>query len=105
MLVFSQFKAIIDIIQTYLQIKAIHLELLTGSVKSSDRVVSITRFNDDHEFGVFLLTTRAGGLGINLIRARVLVIFNSDWNPKNDVQVIARAHRIGPQFKLAFIAS
>ena len=81
MLVFSQFKGMIDIIQTYLQIKGIRFELLTGSVKSSDRGVSITRFNDDHEFGVFLLTTRAGGLGINLTRARVVVIFDSDWNP------------------------
>lgn len=85
----------IDLIQEYLRIKRIRYELLTGSVKSSDRAVSIQRFNEDNEFGVFLLTTRAGGLGINLTKARVVVIFDSDWNPQNDLQAIARAHRIG----------
>ena len=101
MLVFSQFKGMIDIIQTYLQIKQIRFELLTGSIKSSDRGVSISRFNEDNEFGVFLLTTRAGGLGINLTKARVVVIFDSDWNPQNDLQAIARAHRIGQQFEVS----
>ena len=71
----------IDIVEHYLKLKNIRYELLTGSVKSSDRGTSISRFNDDNEFGVFLLTTRAGGLGINLTRARVVVIFDSDWNP------------------------
>jgi SNF2 family DNA or RNA helicase len=64
-------------------------------VKSNDRLVAIQRFNDDPTFGVFLLTTRAGGLGINLTSARVVIIFDSDWNPQNDLQAIARAHRIG----------
>lgn len=101
MLVFSQFKGMIDIIQTYLQIKQIRFELLTGSIKSSDRGISISRFNEDNEFGVFLLTTRAGGLGINLTKARVVVIFDSDWNPQNDLQAIARAHRIGQKFEVS----
>ena len=81
MLVFSQFKGMIDIIHDYLKMRKIRCEVLTGNVKSSDRVVSIQRFNEDDEFGVFLLTTRAGGLGINLTKARVVVIFDSDWNP------------------------
>lgn len=75
----------IDIIKDYLKLKNIRFEELTGSVKSADRGLSITRFNEDNEFGVFLLTTRAGGLGINLTRARVVVIFDSDWNPQNDL--------------------
>ena len=57
--------------------------------------MAIQRFNDDQSFGVFLLTTRAGGLGINLTSAWVVIIFDSDWNPQNDIQAIARAHRIG----------
>lgn len=71
----------IDIIKEFLTFKNIRYEILTGSVRSQDRGLSITRFNDDNEFGVFLLTTRAGGLGINLTKARVVVIFDSDWNP------------------------
>ena len=101
MLVFSQFKGMIDIVQMYLQMKSIRFELLTGSVKSNDRGISISRFNEDNEFGVFLLTTRAGGLGINLTKARVVVIFDSDWNPQNDLQAIARAHRIGQVFEVS----
>jgi len=81
MLVFSQFKGMVDIIAEYLKLKQIRHEILTGSVKSQDRITAIQRFNEDNQFGVFLLTTRAGGLGINLTKARVVVIFDSDWNP------------------------
>ena len=95
MLVFSQFKYMVDIIKDFLNYKKVRCEVLTGSVKSQDRITSIQRFNEDNQFGVFLLTTKAGGLGINLTKARVVVIFDSDWNPQNDLQAIARAHRIG----------
>ena len=85
MLIFSQFKGCVEIIKEFLQMKKIRFEVLTGNVKSQDRITAIQRFNEDDEFGVFLLTTRAGGLGINLTRARVVVIFDSDWNPQNDL--------------------
>ena len=100
MLVFSQFKGMIDIIKDYLTMKGVRHEVLTGNVKSQDRITAIQRFNEDNQFGVFLLTTRAGGLGINLTRARVVVIYDSDWNPQNDLQAIARAHRIGQRFEV-----
>jgi chromodomain-helicase-DNA-binding protein 7 len=95
MLVFSQFKKMLDIIQIYLNNANVPFEMLTGSVKNQDRVMAIQRFNDDPNFGIFLLTTRAGGLGINLTSAKVVIIFDNDWNPQNDLQAIARAHRIG----------
>ena len=85
MLIFSQFKRMLDVIELYLRMKAIPFEKLTGSVKTQDRISAIQRFNDDKTFGVFLLTTRAGGLGINLTSARVVIIFDSDWNPQNDL--------------------
>lgn len=71
----------LDINELYLKLKGIPYEMLSGSVKTADRISAIQRFNDDKTFGVFLLTTRAGGLGINLTSARVVIIFDSDWNP------------------------
>ena len=59
MLIFSQFKRMLDIIELYLRRKGIAYEMLTGSVKTQDRISSIQRFNEDKSFGVFLLTTRA----------------------------------------------
>ena len=100
MLIFSQFTQWLDILDRYLRLKHIRFEKLTGSVSSADRVLSIQRFNDDKKFGIFLLTTKAGGLGINLATARVVIIFDSDWNPQNDLQAIARAHRIGQKFSV-----
>ena len=59
MLIFSQFKRMLEIIELYLRMKGLPYEMLTGSVKTSDRISAIQRFNDDKSFGVFLLTTRA----------------------------------------------
>lgn len=95
-LIFSQFTQMLDLLEEYLHTKWYKYERLDGSVKASDRTASIDRFNtEDHQIDVFLLSTRAGGLGINLTSAQVVIIFDSDWNPQNDVQATARAHRIG----------
>ena len=59
MLIFSQFKKMLDINELYLKLKGIPYEMLSGSVKTADRISAIQRFNDDKTFGVFLLTTRA----------------------------------------------
>ena len=71
--------------------------MLTGESASEDRDMSIKEFeNDDaNRIGVFLLSTRAGGLGINLTAADTVIFFDSDWNPKSDEQAQDRAHRIG----------
>lgn len=61
-----------------------------------ERQKRIDRFNNQpDQYGVFLLSTRAGGLGINLATADTVIIYDSDWNPHNDLQAQARAHRLG----------
>lgn len=95
-LIFSQFTEMLNVIEEYLTYHIIPYEKIDGSTKAKDRQVSIDRFNRKAaEFGVFLLSTKAGGIGINLTSAKIVIIYDSDWNPQNDVQAIARAHRIG----------
>ncbi len=70
-------------------------ERLDGSIRGNERRDAIDRFCSDDGIFCFLLTTRAGGVGINLTAADTIIIFDSDWNPQNDLQAQARAHRIG----------
>ena len=95
-LIFSQMVRMLDILGDYLSIKGISFQRLDGTVPSAQRRISIDHFNapDSNDF-VFLLSTRAGGLGINLMTADTVIIFDSDWNPQADLQAMARAHRIG----------
>lgn len=69
--------------------------MLKGSLSGTIRHQAITRFNEDPNTDIFLISTKAGGVGINLISASEIVIYDSDWNPQNDIQATARAHRIG----------
>jgi chromodomain-helicase-DNA-binding protein 7 len=95
-LVFSQFTTTLDVIQEYLRAYGFSYERIDGGVSGHLRSAAITRFNaPDSTTDVFLLTTRAGGLGLNLQAANHVVIFDSDWNPQGDLQAIARAHRLG----------
>jgi ATP-dependent DNA helicase len=55
----------------------------------------VKRFSDDPEYPIFLLSTRAGGLGLNLVAADRVIIYDIDWNPQNDLQATDRAYRIG----------
>ena len=72
------------------------LQRLDGSIKGDIRKDAIDHFNaEGSQDFFFLLSTRAGGLGVNLATADTVVIFDSDWNPQNDLQAQARAHRIG----------
>uniref|UniRef100_A0A4W3JRE1 Chromodomain helicase DNA binding protein 7 n=1 Tax=Callorhinchus milii TaxID=7868 RepID=A0A4W3JRE1_CALMI len=95
-LIFSQMVRCLDILEDYL-IQRRHLyERIDGRVRGNLRQAAIDRFSKpDSDRFVFLLCTRAGGLGINLTAADTCIIFDSDWNPQNDLQAQARCHRIG----------
>ena len=81
-LIFSQFTYILKLLEMYLDYKGYKYEKIEGSVKSRDRQNAIDRFNDPKKKrDVFLLSTKAGGLGINLTSARIVIIYDSDWNP------------------------
>ena len=97
-LVFSQMVRCLDILEDYLVQKRYPYERIDGRVRGNLRQAAIDRFcKPDSDRFVFLLCTRAGGLGINLTAADTVIIFDSDWNPQNDLQAQARCHRIGQQ--------
>eukprot|EP00477_Mikrocytos_mackini_P000879 GAHX01000942.1.p1 GENE.GAHX01000942.1~~GAHX01000942.1.p1 ORF type:complete len:961 (-),score=263.13 GAHX01000942.1:43-2925(-) len=122
-LIFSQFVGILDILEDYCLYRKYSYCRLDGSTEQEDRDKSMAQFNkkfdevnkkrsrkaneslndtenqttknDEEDKFVFILSTRAGGLGINLQAASVVILFDSDWNPQMDLQAIDRAHRIG----------
>lgn len=95
-LIFSQMVKMLDILGDYLQLRGYQFQRLDGTIAAGPRRMAIDHFNaeDSNDF-CFLLSTRAGGLGINLMTADTVIIFDSDWNPQADLQAMARAHRIG----------
>ncbi|KAF2463167.1 uncharacterized protein BDR25DRAFT_397288 [Lindgomyces ingoldianus] len=97
-LIFSQMVHMLDILTDYLIARKYSYQRLDGTVPATDRRIAIDHFNaPDSQDYCFLLSTRAGGLGINLMTADTVVLFDSDWNPQADLQAMARAHRIGQQ--------
>ncbi|KAK9239719.1 SNF2 family N-terminal domain-containing protein [Lipomyces kononenkoae] len=95
-LIFSQFRNMLDIIQDWAEIlRGWKVCRLDGQVKQEDRKLAIDNFNSNPKYKLFLLSTRAGGLGINLSSADTVILFDSDWNPQQDLQAMDRAHRIG----------
>jgi chromodomain-helicase-DNA-binding protein 7 len=95
-LVFSQMTKMLDLLEEFCKLMSYKYERIDGSVRGNTRQASIDRFSDPaQDRFVFLLSTRAGGVGINLTAADTVVIFDSDWNPQNDIQAQARCHRIG----------
>ncbi|KAF2735213.1 chromo domain-containing protein 1 [Polyplosphaeria fusca] len=97
-LIFSQMVHLLDILTDYMKLRNYPFQRLDGTVPAADRKVAIDHFNaPGSEDYCFLLSTRAGGLGINLMTADTVVLFDSDWNPQADLQAMARAHRIGQQ--------
>ncbi|KAJ4868441.1 putative ATP-dependent DNA helicase CHR12 [Raphanus sativus] len=95
-LLFSQMTRLIDILEIYLTLNDFKYLRLDGTTKTDQRGLLLKQFNEpDSPYFMFLLSTRAGGLGLNLQTADTVIIFDSDWNPQMDQQAEDRAHRIG----------
>lgn len=95
-LMFCQMTRLMDIMEDYLKWRDFKHLRLDGTTKSEDRGALLKLFNDPgSDYFIFLLSTRAGGLGLNLQAADTVIIFDSDWNPHMDLQAQDRAHRIG----------
>ncbi|VAH14538.1 unnamed protein product [Triticum turgidum subsp. durum] len=95
-LIFSQMTRLLDILEDYLMYRGYQYCRIDGNTGGDDRDASIEAFNKPgSEKFIFLLSTRAGGLGINLATADIVVLYDSDWNPQVDLQAQDRAHRIG----------
>jgi chromodomain-helicase-DNA-binding protein 1 len=95
-LIFSQMVRVLDILSEYMTLRGFRHQRLDGSTPAHQRHQAMERFNaPGSEDFAFLLSTRAGGLGINLATADTVLLFDSDWNPQNDLQAMSRAHRIG----------
>lgn len=95
-LIFSQMVKMLDILGDYLQLRGYQFQRLDGTIAAGPRRLAIDHFNAEGSSDfAFILSTRAGGLGINLMTADTVIIFDSDWNPQADLQAMARAHRIG----------
>jgi ATP-dependent DNA helicase len=95
-LLFSQFKTQLDILEDYCsELRGWGVCRIDGSVSQESRREQIARFNKDSNCHIFLLSTRAGGQGINLASADTVILFDSDFNPQQDLQAQDRAHRIG----------
>jgi len=98
-LLFSQMTELLNIIEDYVRSKQWGVFRIDGSVELSERQRQIDAFNGEgqatNEHFIFLLSTRAGGLGINLASADTVILFDSDWKPHQDSQAMDRAHRIG----------
>ncbi|XP_071839888.1 lymphocyte-specific helicase-like [Apostichopus japonicus] len=96
-LIFSQMTSLLDILHDYCVLRKHKFCRLDGSMSYQDRQEQMTEFRTDPDSFLFLLSTRAGGLGINLTTADTVIIFDSDWNPQSDLQAMDRCHRIGQE--------
>ncbi|XP_055732192.1 chromodomain-helicase-DNA-binding protein 4-like isoform X3 [Salvelinus fontinalis] len=100
-LIFSQMTKMLDLLEDFLENEGYKYERIDGSITGGMRQEAIDRFNAPGALQfAFLLSTRAGGLGINLATADTVIIYDSDWNPHNDIQAFSRAHRIGQNKKV-----
>ena len=96
-IIFSQMVEVLNLLEDFLDYREYKSVRLDGSTKLADRQQAIDDFNGDPQIFVFLISTRAGGLGINLTAADTVILFDSDWNPHVDSQAQDRCHRIGQQ--------
>merc|ERR1712187_786094 len=99
----SQFTSMLDILSEFLKWRGIQFVRLDGQVPHEQRKERIRQFSVDPAIPVFLLSSKAGGLGLNLQAADTVILFDLDWNPQNDRQAIARAHRVGQRNEVRVI--
>ena len=92
----------LDILEDYLHLRSYPYCRLDGATDGDTRERQIEIFREDEDQFVFLLSTRAGGLGINLVCANVVIFYDSDWNPQCDRQAQDRCHRIGQTKNVSF---
>jgi DNA excision repair protein ERCC-6 len=101
-LLFSQGVQMLDVIEGFVRdLAGINYLRMDGSTNIKDRQSMVDRFNHDPDLHVFLLTTKVGGLGVNLTGANRVIIFDPDWNPSTDIQARERAWRLGQKKEVA----
>mmetsp|Transcript_3589 Transcript_3589/g.8168 ORF Transcript_3589/g.8168 Transcript_3589/m.8168 type:complete len:1295 (-) Transcript_3589:416-4300(-) len=95
-LIFSQFTSMLDLLEDYCELREYPFVRLDGETNRVKRRLDVRRFNAPRSpIFIFLISTRAGGLGLNLASADTVILYDSDWNPQVDLQAMERAHRIG----------
>lgn len=94
-LIFSQFTMVMDILEQVLETQNIKFFRLDGTTSVEDRQSILDAFHEQVDIPVFMLSTKAGGAGINLACANKVIIFDSSFNPQEDIQAENRAHRVG----------
>jgi len=94
-LIFTQMTKMLDVLESFLNLYGYTYCRLDGSTKPEQRQIMMQRFNTDPRIFCFILSTRSGGFGINLVGADTVIFYDSDWNPAMDAQAQDRAHRIG----------
>jgi DNA excision repair protein ERCC-6-like 2 len=94
-LVFSYSVRMLDILETFMKWESHQYCRLDGSTPPGKRLEIVKTFNQDASLFVFLISTRAGGLGLNLTSANKVVVFDPNWNPAHDIQAQDRAYLIG----------
>ncbi|KAG8347801.1 Type III restriction enzyme res subunit SNF2 family N terminal domain [Trypanosoma vivax] len=95
MLIFTQFVHMLNILEQFLAIIGVSYLRIDGSTKAERRQAYVDRFNDDERVTCMILSTRSGGIGLNLTGADTVIFYDSDWNPTMDLQAQDRCHRIG----------
>jgi len=94
-LIFTQMSKVLDVLEDFLNLHDYRYLRLDGTTKTQKRAELVERFNQQEQYFVFILTTRSGGLGLNLTGADRVIFYDIDWNPAIDLQAQDRAHRIG----------
>jgi len=102
-LIFSQFTMLLDVMERYMKIRGHKFLRLDGQTPVQERQALIDKFNREKDIFIFILSTRAGGLGINLTAANTVILHDLDFNPYNDKQAEDRCHRVGQKKEVKVI--